>query len=57
MILTLYLVHQMSHEKSSGRVEECTRPDPKMRRRLRDFPDRLDEHKNTRIRVVWATGA
>jgi hypothetical protein len=57
MILTLYLVHQMSHEKSSGRVEECTRPDPKMRRRLRDFPDRLDEHKNIRIRVVWATGA
>jgi hypothetical protein len=27
-----YLAHQMSERKSSGRVAECTRPNPKMRR-------------------------
>jgi hypothetical protein len=33
-----YLEHQMSKGKSSGRVAECTRPNPKMRRGPKRLP-------------------
>jgi hypothetical protein len=32
-----YLARQMLERKSSGRVVECTRPNPKMRRGLKSF--------------------
>jgi hypothetical protein len=33
-----YMARQMSEGKSSGRVAECTRPNPKMRRGPKRFP-------------------
>jgi hypothetical protein len=55
-----YLAHQMSERKSSGRVGECSRPNPKMRRGLSGLPVcwKVDEHTRTRgFRVVQAAGA
>jgi hypothetical protein len=42
----------LSEGKSFGRVVEYTRPNPKMRRGLRDLPGLLDEHKNTKV-LEW----
>jgi hypothetical protein len=36
-VKTRYLARQMSEGKSSGRVAECTRPNPKMRRGPKRF--------------------
>jgi hypothetical protein len=50
----------MSEREISGRVAECTRPNPKMRRGLKRFAcwQMNDELKNTQeFRVVRATGA
>jgi hypothetical protein len=54
------LEYAVSEGKSYGRVAECTRPNPKMRRGPKQLPVwRIrDEHKRTRgIIVVQATGA
>jgi hypothetical protein len=37
-----YLACQMSERKSSGRVAECTRPNPKMRRGPKRFACYVD---------------
>jgi hypothetical protein len=50
----------MSERKSSGRVAECTRPNPKMMRGLSSLPIEWirKEHRRTRgFRVVQAAGA
>jgi hypothetical protein len=47
-------------KNSTGRVAECTRPNPKMRRGLSGLPvcRKVDEHTRTRgFRVVQAAGA
>jgi hypothetical protein len=52
--------HKCRWEKSTGRVAECTRPNPKMRRGLSVSPVywEVDEHTRTRgFRVVQAAGA
>jgi hypothetical protein len=57
---TPYLARQMSERKSSGRVAERTRPNPKMRRGLSGLPVywKMDVHTRTRgFRVVQAAGA
>jgi hypothetical protein len=53
-ILHSYLARQMSERKSSGRVAECTRPNPKMRKGPKRLPVWwiVDEHKKTRGFIV-----
>jgi hypothetical protein len=59
-VMLRYARWVLSERKSSGRVAECTRPNPKMRRGLSGLPVRWirDEHKNTQgFIVVQAAGA